>query len=166
MALKLNVSISRKIGMPDYGSAGASCSLEVEIGAGLPEGDPAGFQARIRDVYDLARQAVQDELVRLQALPVEQTAVMSVPCRVGSVKHDSNGHAAGNGQDHGTRGIQAPSRRPATAKQVRVILAIARRRQVDLSEVLRNEFDVEKPEELSLRQASWLIDRLKTLTEE
>ena len=56
-----------------------------------------------------------------------------------------------------------PSRRPATASQVRVILAIARRRQADLREVLREEFDAKKPEELSLRQASRLIDRLKAV---
>ncbi len=31
MALKLNVGVSRKVGLPDYGSVGASCNLELEI---------------------------------------------------------------------------------------------------------------------------------------
>ena len=70
MALKLNVGVSRKVGLPDYGSVGASCNLELEVEVGLLERDLDAFHARVRDAYVAAHQAVHDELARLQA-PVE-----------------------------------------------------------------------------------------------
>ena len=165
MPMKLNVGVSRKFGLPNYGSVGASCSLEMEVDTGLLETDPAGLQARIRHVYAAARQAVQDELVRLRTLPLEHNGGVSSPCAASLTKDDHDHHVEGNGKDAQTRGNRTPSRRPATANQLRAIVAIARRRRTDLSELLRNEFDVKEPEELSLRQASQLIDRLKAHSE-
>ena len=64
--MKLNVGVSRKVGLPDYGSVGASCNLELEMDSGQLERDLDGFQARVRDAYVAAHQAVHDELARLQ----------------------------------------------------------------------------------------------------
>jgi hypothetical protein len=44
---------------------------------------------------------------------------------------------------------------------VSAIRSIARQREADLVAILRSEYDVEKPEDLTLRQASALIDLLK-----
>ena len=92
MALKLNVGVSRKAGLPAYGSVGASCNLELELDAGLLEHDLDAFHARVRGVYVAAHQAVHDELARLQA-PVEvpHDPPASPP------RHASNGHPNGNG---------------------------------------------------------------------
>ncbi len=35
MPLKLNVGVNKKIGLPDYGSLGTSCHVEVEVDSGL-----------------------------------------------------------------------------------------------------------------------------------
>jgi hypothetical protein len=35
MPLKLNVGVSKKLGMPEYSSVGAACNLEVELDSGL-----------------------------------------------------------------------------------------------------------------------------------
>jgi hypothetical protein len=49
----------------------------------------------------------------------------------------------------------------ATENQIRAIHAIAERRQVELSPLLRSEFGVERPDELSVMNASRLIDLLQ-----
>ena len=66
MPMKLNVGVSRKVGLPDYGSAGASCNLELELESGLLERDLDAFHNQIRNAYVAAHQAVHDELSRLQ----------------------------------------------------------------------------------------------------
>jgi hypothetical protein len=57
-----------------------------------------------------------------------------------------------------------PIIRPATGRQIRAIQAIAGRRNLDLTEELRGRFGIERPEDLSLVEASQLIDVIKTLT--
>jgi len=64
--LKLNTGITRKIGLPDYGSAGASCNLEVELDTSLFH-DLEGLHQVVRRAYAACNQAVQDELARLDA---------------------------------------------------------------------------------------------------
>ena len=54
------------------------------------------------------------------------------------------------------------SPRPATEKQVRAIHAMATRQGIDLSETLHNRFSVASPKALTIRQASELIDNLKS----
>jgi hypothetical protein len=156
MALKLNCGVSRKVGLPAFGSVGASCHLELEVDAGLLERDLDAFHARVRDVYVAAHQAVHDELARLQA-PVEAPHDPPAP----TPGHPSNGLPAGNGQvDRPSAGRSRP-RRPATENQVRAIRSIASRQHADLDGLLRDH-GVSRPEDLSLRQASKLIDVLRT----
>ena len=97
MALKLNVAVSRKIGMPDYGPVVASCSLELEVDASLTEIHPAALQARILHAYEAVRQAVQDELSRLQAQPAHLHEAASSPCPARVVRHDHCDHAENHG---------------------------------------------------------------------
>jgi hypothetical protein len=55
-----------------------------------------------------------------------------------------------------------PSPRPATASQVKAIRAIASRRRIDLVALLRERFGLQTADELGIRQASNLIDELKS----
>ena len=55
-----------------------------------------------------------------------------------------------------------PSPRPATASQVKAIRAIAARRKIDLVGMLRERFGLTTADELGIRQASNLIDELKS----
>ena len=135
MPMKLNVGLNRKVGEPNYGSRGASVHFEVELEHTLVR-QPDELKEKIKYLFGLAKEAVEEEL----AVAGPST----------SQDHGSNG----NGQQH-SHG------RPATASQCRAIHAIADRNRIDLPSRLRDMFDVSKPDELSLTQASELIDELK-----
>ena len=163
MPLRLNVGVSRKVGLPDYGSVGASCNLELEVDAGLLERDLDAFHARVRDAYVAAHQAVHDELARLhagaQAGPPEHPRDDPRPDdRATRDRPETNGRRA---DARGGNGDRRPSARAATAKQVAALVALARRASADLEGLLRDEYGVTRPEQLSVPQASRVIDLLK-----
>ena len=53
--------------------------------------------------------------------------------------------------------------RPATPAQVKAILGIARRKGVDLEALLHDRCQVQRPDDLAVRQASSLIDELRSM---
>jgi hypothetical protein len=67
----------------------------------------------------------------------------------------SNGNGSRNGRRTG---------RKATQSQVRAIWAIADRQGVELADMLRSRYGTDRPEDLSIGDASALIDELKGAT--
>ena len=116
MPLKLTVSLSKKVGLPEYSSVGASCSLECELDLTLLEGDREGLRQRVTAIYDACRQSVHDELARHngeQVVPESHAdtnpAADPVADRVSATPPaQSNGNGNGNGSEG----------RPATDKQI------------------------------------------------
>jgi hypothetical protein len=163
MPLKPSVSVSRKVGQPDFGSIGATCGVELELDATLLRTDLAAFHREVRDAYVAAHQAVHDELARLhagaQARPPEHPRNNPRPDdRAARNRPETNGRRADARRENGDR---QPSARAATAKQVAALVALARRAGADLDGLLRDDYGVARPEDLTVRQASRVIDLLK-----
>ncbi len=160
MPMKLNVGVSRKLSLPDYGSVGASCNLELELESSLLERDLEAFHAQIRGAYVAAHQSVHDELARLQSLSSNKT---EAPSWTSGRKAPTNGHLeeSRNGQSRRFQEARERGRKPATPNQVKAIRAIARSQDADLEGLLRHKFDAPRLEDLTVKQASDLIDLLR-----
>ena len=176
--LKLHAGVSKKVGLPGFSSASASCTIEAELDSTLLN-DTQGFQMVVRRAYQSCEQAVRDEIARLthdsptdtslllpksqsqteiQAQPRQQEAVIEV-----RTSPAIQGPMVTATQRVPVQLIQSqPSPRPATASQVRAIRAIASRRRIDLLGLLRERFGLQTADELGIRQASELIDELKS----
>ena len=137
MPMKLNVGVSRKVGMPDYGSVGASCNLELEMDSGQLERDLDGFQARVRDAYVAAHQAVHDELARLQVPDDDRRRTSASEAGQGALQEWIMPGRTGTVRRLVPRMTALGCRRPATPNQVKAILAIARRQDADLGRLLQ-----------------------------
>jgi hypothetical protein len=148
MPLKTNIGVNRKVADNNYGSRGASVNFEVELDSALIQ-EPERLQDRIRQVFRLAQQAVDEELNR-------QTTGSDRPATA-----NGNGH---NGNGNGHAAPRRSNGRKATASQARALRAIADRQGIDLAAELRNRFGVSDPEELSITEASQTIDELKAAT--
>ncbi|HUE72272.1 MAG TPA: hypothetical protein VMP01_15415 [Pirellulaceae bacterium] len=124
MPLTVNVGLSKKVGLPDYGSLGASCHVEVELDSSLVFSDLDAFQQKVKQAFVACSQAVSDELYRQQSAGSSTASAASTPIHGNGQR--GNGQRGdgqrGNGQPTGQRGSQP---RKATASQVRAIEAIA-----------------------------------------
>lgn len=155
MPAKLNIGLSRKIGESNYGSRGASVNLEVELDAASIQ-DPQLLQDRVRALYALARQSVEEELER-SASSTQNNEVYSG----GNGHAHAPSHSQGHGPQNGN-GASAPSKAgTATQSQIRAIFAIARRQGLDPKALVQRRFSVGRIDDLTIREASSMIDELK-----
>ena len=135
MPMKLNVGLNQKRGEPNYGSRGASFQVEVEIDSSVAI-DPRRLRERARALYAIARKAIDEELREGEAIEV-----------------------TGLGKEE--RQISTVSTKLATAGQVRAVFAICRSQDLNPFDLVQNRFGRKRIEDLSIREASCLIDELK-----
>lgn len=169
MPLKLNVGLSRKVGLPGYSSLGASCHVEVELDAAALREDPDAFQHHVRTAFNACRQSVSEELSRNQPADNRQSRTYSngngsrngsngSPGTTSSHGRTGNGHGNGNnGTGRNGHSVAAP----ASVAQRRAIESICRRLELDPHEIATDHhfnFDA-----LTVRHASMLIDQLRRL---
>lgn len=149
MPMKVNIGLSKKLGESNYGSRGASVNLELELDGSLVQ-EHAKLQEKIRQLFGLVRTSLAEELN-------------------GGAGHAQNGNGTnqqpsnGSGQQPTNGNSQSSSKpRPATQSQVKALHAIAKNQGLDLTRFIREQFQARKPEELSIKEASQAIDRLKS----
>ena len=156
--LKLHAGISSKVGLPNFSSASASCHIEAELDSALL-GDAAGFQIVVQRAYRSCEQAVEDQISRLTR---EAQSDTGQPQKVIEVRTSPAIQGATVNRLSAPQFSNQPSPRPATASQVRAIRAICSGRKIDLVSLLRDRFGLQTADELGIRQASNLIDELKS----
>lgn len=166
MPLKMNIGLSRKVGEANYGSRGASVNLEMEVDSGLVQ-EPAKLKERMRQLFTLVRSSLAEELNsngnghaptdQPPTPPPANGSNGSSPTNHGNGQQPSpatNGHQPTNGQ-------RQPGQRMATQSQIKAIQAICKRRQWSLPEILHSRYPSQRAEELTIQEASRLIDELK-----
>src|SRR5262249_35828598 len=110
--------------------------------------EPGKLQERIRQLFGVVRASLAEEL------------------NGGNSQRPSDrppiAQAQTNGNGQRSDNAQKAQPRPATQSQVRAIGAIAKRLQIDLNDLLRTRFQVKRAQDLSIKEASQLIDELKS----
>ena len=146
MAAKLSVGLQKKLGLPGYSSIGASCHVEFEVETSLMESNLDGFHQKVHSVYSACQQAINEQLARYQS----KSPNFNDPSRP-----QLNVHINPTAQQ-----VRQESSR-ATRNQIRSIFAIARNQGLDPLQIVRTRFNLDLPEDLTIREASSLIDELK-----
>jgi hypothetical protein len=156
MPLKLNVGLSRKLGLPNYGSVGASCAVEMELEPQVIH-DIDTLLGRVHEAFDACRRAIDDELVRQQPSEPLPTSL-----------EGGEAHTAAS----------APAQVPCPIRSASPIVPLASERQVEFAyhlareirslggqrlPVLVDQLYGRSLEELTSPEASKLIDLLKQL---
>jgi hypothetical protein len=158
MAFKINVGLSRKIGQPNFGSLGASCHIDLEIDPQTIGHGPEAIQSQILGAFAICKQAVDTELAKC-----DQSASVISSQSFPPTQNEplAQSHAAEPPARKAATGSAGPTRRPATPAQIKAIHAIAGKAGIEVASELGQRFGIRNPQQLSIGQASEMIDHLK-----
>ena len=168
MPLKLNVGLSQKIGLPDYGSLGASCHVEVELEPSLLQSDPDSFHRHVRHAFVACRQAVEEELARDPGQAAFHGDRHQSPAASPATPHGNGQRPTGNGHanGHATSPPAGSALHRASQKQLDYALQLAgqiRGLGARSLEPLVQQLFAKPLADLSSLEASSLIDTLKEM---
>ena len=153
MPMNIKVGLAKKVGLPAYGSLGATCEVTFEAEYRLLDADLEGFHQRVKNTFAACRQAVQEELTRQQQPP---------------------GSTNGNGHAEEPRPADAPPSAPAhngngrgvSEKQLDYARQLARQLQgvgIRRLEALAQKLSGKSLAAMSSLDASGLIHTLKAV---
>ena len=156
MPLTLNVGLSRKVGLPDYCSLGASCNVQVELESSLLQNDLETFHRHVKTAYVACAQAVNDELSRHQATSAVASRTAEASATT-SATGNGRSNAMGNGAISGHRA--SDKQRDYAHQLAGQIKGLGVRKLDQLAHRLSG-----KPlADLTGLEASGLIDKLKAI---
>jgi hypothetical protein len=118
--------------------------------------DSAKLQERIRQLFGLVRSSLAEELNGNHGHSAQPS------------NGPPNPDTAPNGSQSALQPANHPNppARPATQSQVRALHAICKNQRLNLNQLLRERYNVGRPEDLSIKEASQLIDSLKSTRKE
>lgn len=142
--IALSASLSKKVPVVgvEFSSRSCSAGVEVEADSGAT---PQELLEKLRKLYALLEVAVDEQLQCPSQLPI--SAIEGKPKPSDASRPSCNGNG-----------------RKATQAQIKAIEAIARDRRIgttELEELMRGRFGVGSASELSLKEASSVIEALK-----
>ena len=152
--LKLNASYSKKVPADtEFSSQSFHASIEVELPDGLTQDQ---LHAKIHETFDLVRESVETELhgnaQQKASLPTQTQNMQPQPGLYDSPAQNTSKPAYN--KKNGT-----PSDAPASPKQVKYLLDLARQYNVS-PEQIKAKFNVPSLESLTKTQCSRAIDEL------
>ena len=110
MPMKLNVGLTKKLGLPHYSSLGATCHIEIELDQSLLFLDLDAVYERVRQVYTVCRQSVTEELARQ---------------RDGVGRGESSGRADSDHMTNGNDTLHGDQERPVSRQQLSYLQRLA-----------------------------------------
>lgn len=159
MAFKINVGLSRKIGQPHFGSLGASRHIDLEIDPQALGRGTEAIQSEIFDAVAICKRAVDAELAKCDQTQADAPGVHDRPGINPPVPSPDDRPSRSQSAAPGQR--QQKPARPATTAQIKAIHAIAGKADIDITDELERRFGIRNPQQLSISQASEMIDHLK-----
>ena len=176
--IRLSANLSKKVPLPgvDYSSQQYGASLEIEVS---DADKPEAIQDRIRELYSLLNGAINEQI---GVANVSSALPAAAPAQR-NFNGNGNGHALPpppqqpvpqpvlprNGYINGRNRVVGAAAngngttRPVTCteSQAKCIYAICKAQGLDLASILA-DFNVVSPRDLAIRDASRLIDELKS----
>ncbi|GMV84082.1 MAG: hypothetical protein AMXMBFR7_52660 [Planctomycetota bacterium] len=156
--IRLCANLSKKMPIPGqpFSSQQFGASLEVEVG---DSDDPDRLKARMKELYRLLDAAIAEQF---QSAATPEAPAVAPAAALANAGPGRNGDASpGPNSAKASAGRTRPVR--ATAAQVRAIRAIAQSHGLSLADELA-AYRVQDPAELTIKDASRLIDGLKART--
>ncbi len=168
----------KKIGLPDYGSLGASCHVDFEVDQSVLQRNPEAFHRHVRNAYVACAQAVNEELARHQtgngtasrATNGASNGHAAQPSHNGTNANSTgNNHANGNGANgNGSNGNgqRNGNGRAASEKQMSFAKQLSKSIQglgIRRLETLAQKMFGKPLAALTSMDASGLIDTLKNI---
>lgn len=161
--LKVNVGLSRKVSQ-DYNSTGFSVNLEGEVCA--PLDDPQLIIERIKELYDVAEESLNQQIERHTSSSQEPKATQKVSARPASTESkNGNGKRVQAAKEDTAKSSQhEPDFVPATNKQISFLLNLGKRQGMSkpqlenrVAAMIGRQSDLY---ELSKQEACLILDEL------
>ena len=150
--MKLAITHTKKVpGQEDYSSEGFGATLEVEVPEDQAQ-DASSVQGWLRELYDQAKQAVEEQI---RSVPRRNGTQPAASSGIFNRSQESNGGRPASGGNGG---------QTATPKQVSFLISLGARNKLtfaDLQRIAQERFQVADLYRLPKQAASQLIDEMK-----